>query len=98
MLLPDGSRLAPVDTMMRLWSGQTPVSPCPIIHNFRLTGIDQLAPVGTIQAVVDVTSPQNKPLKVTWVLQAETGAYHTGGAAEGTLPTYPKGDYQIRSW
>ena len=87
--LPDGSKLGAVDTLTELWSGQKPASLCPAIHSFTVQGSGQTTPGGTLKAALEVTDPQNEPLKTTWVLQADPANYATGGDGQATPATYP---------
>lgn len=88
MLLPDGSRLAAVDTMAELWSGKPPASRCPEIASLKVEGPVRLEPGATVQAHLDAAA-QGNPLKVEWVLQADPLKYGSGGEADAELPTYP---------
>ncbi|MDQ2799837.1 MAG: hypothetical protein M3Y13_09360 [Armatimonadota bacterium] len=88
--LPDGSHLGPVDTLTELWSGHKPAYLSPVIKTLALSGPGQVAPGGTVQAVLDVSSPQNDPLKVQWVLQADPAEYNVGGGGEAIPPSYPE--------
>ncbi|MBV9852287.1 MAG: hypothetical protein JO250_21685 [Armatimonadetes bacterium] len=87
MLLPDGRRLAPVDTMQQLWTGHPPAHPCPAIRSLRVQGPDRVDPGTTVRVALDVTSLD--PLTAQWVLQADAAAYHTGGGGEAVPPTFP---------
>lgn len=90
MLLPDGSRLAAVDTMTEAWTGQAPAHPCPAIRSLTLNGPDQVAPGATVRASLDVSSAGSGPVKVAWVLQQDPVSYHIGGASEASPQTYPE--------
>ncbi len=90
MLLPDGSKLGPVDAMTALWSGKPPAYPCPVIHSLKLAGADRVEPGAAVQVALDAAAPDAGPLKVDWVLQADPMTYHTGGATEATPPTFPE--------
>ena len=89
MLLPDGSRLAAVDTMTELWSGKPPANRVPRVNGLKLRGADQVDPGATVQAVLDAADPDGDPLQVQWVLQREPKALGVGGDAEEVPPTYP---------
>lgn len=82
MLLPDGSKLAPVDVMTELWSGKPPANRCPVLRSLKPTGPVQLDPGGTMTASLDVSDPDGDPLQVCWVLQPEGGA---GGNEQAAL-------------
>lgn len=90
LLLPDGSRLGATDALTELWTGKPPVHPCPVIGSLKVTGPDQVPPGTTVKAALIASSPEKDPLTVQWVLQADAATYHTGGGAEGALPTYPE--------
>lgn len=90
LLLPDGSRLGADDALSQLWTGRPPARPCPVISGLTVAGPDQVAPGTTVKATLDASDPQKDPLTVQWVLQADSVTYHTGGGAEGVLPTYPE--------
>lgn len=90
LLLPDGSRLGATDALSRLWTGKPPARLCPAITSLSVAGPDQVAPGATVKATLAASDPQKDPLTVEWVLQADSVTYHTGGGAEGALPTYPE--------
>ena len=88
--LPDGSKLGAVDTLTELWSGHKPADLCPVIHSFTVDGTGQSAPGATVKASLDVTDPENDPIKTTWVLQADPANYNTGGDGQAVPPTFPE--------
>ena len=90
LLLPDGSRLGATDALTQLWTGKPPARLCPVLTGLTVAGPDQVAPGATVRATLAVSSPSADPLTVQWVLQADAATYHTGGGAEGALPTYPE--------
>ncbi len=90
LLLPDGSRLGADDALTQLWTGRPPARLCPVINALTVAGPDQVAPGATVKATLTAADPQKDPLTVQWVLQADSVTYHTGGGAEGALPTYPE--------
>jgi hypothetical protein len=90
LLLPDGSRLGATDALTQLWTGKPPLNLCPEIRSLQTTGPDEVPPGAKLQATLTALSPQKSPLTVQWVLQADAATYHTGGGAEGALPTYPE--------
>ncbi len=89
LLLADGSKLGAVDTLTTLWSGHAPASRCPVINSLSVDGPAQAAPGDTVHVTLDASDPQNDPLKVDWVLQADPEKYHTGGGHEDKPPIYP---------
>jgi len=90
LLLPDGSRLGATDALAREWTGKPPARLCPAISALTVAGPDQVAPGTTVKATLYASDPQKDPITVQWVLQADSVTYHTGGGAEGALPTYPE--------
>ena len=90
LLLPDGSRLGATDALSQLWTGKPPAHICPIIQNLGIASPDQVPPGATVHAIISVVRNEKRPLTVQWVLQADAATYHTGGGAEGALPTYPE--------
>jgi hypothetical protein len=96
LFLPDGSKLAAVDTMTELWSGKPPANRCPVIDVLKLEGRDEVEPGATVRAVLTASDPEGDPLRVRWVLQREPLAFGEGGDAEEVPPTFPdaivKGD------
>lgn len=90
LLLPDGSRLGATDALTQLWTGKPPARLCPVITALTVAGPNQVAPGATVKATLAASDPQKDPLTVQWVLQADSATYHTGGGAEGALPTYPE--------
>ncbi len=89
MLLPDGSRLGPVDALSALWTGHAPARSCPAIHTLSLAGPDKVAAGATVRANLAASDPQGGPLTVHWVLQADPVADQTGGASQGVPATFP---------
>ena len=89
LLLPDGSRLGAVDALTQLWTGQAPAHPVPAIRRLSVPEPARVDPGTTVQAALDVTSPDGDPLTVQWVLQGDAVAYHTGGGAETATALFP---------
>lgn len=90
LLLPDGDKLGPVDTLTQLWSGQPSPTPCPIISSLTVDGTGQAAPGTVMHAALDASDPKSDPLTVQWVLQADPATYRTGGGKQSEPPTYPE--------
>jgi hypothetical protein len=89
MLLPDGSRLATVDTMQELWSGAKPKNRCPEIAELTIAGAAKVKPQEVVRAKLAAHDPEGDPLKVNWVLQAEPLDYGVGGDGEQVPQTFP---------
>ncbi len=90
LLLPDGDKLGPVDTLTSLWSGHAPAALCPVISSLSVDGGGQGAPGTVVHAALAASDPQPGPLAVQWVLQADPATYRTGGGAEDKPPFYPE--------
>jgi hypothetical protein len=89
LFLPDGSRLGGADVLTELWSGKPPANRCPAIKSLKLAGADQVDPGATVRATLEASDPEGDPLRVKWVLSAETETHGEGGDAEPAPPTYP---------
>lgn len=89
MILPDGTRLGATDTMHELWSGKPPKNRVPTVEPLQLEGSPKRKPGETIRVQLTTADPENDPLDVEWILQAEPKTYSTGGDAEAAGPTYP---------
>lgn len=90
MFLPDGSRLAAVDTMAELWRGEPVANPCPQIVSLSISGERHVKPGTHLQAVLDTSDPDSDPLSVAWSLVRDPEEYGTGGDTEDSLPAYPQ--------
>ncbi|MEM7625061.1 MAG: glycoside hydrolase family 2 TIM barrel-domain containing protein [Planctomycetota bacterium] len=88
MFLPDGSRLASVDVMTEMWTGEPPANRCPRIESIALQ-TQRVEPGGTVQAVVELLDPEGDPLEVEWLLVAEGKEFKTGGDAEEVPDSFP---------
>ncbi|HEY4259323.1 MAG TPA: glycoside hydrolase family 2 TIM barrel-domain containing protein [Schlesneria sp.] len=89
MLLPDGSRLAAVDTISELWTGKTPANRCPAIQSLQLVGDAKAKPQAKVTVRLEVADPDKDSLKVEWILQAEPMTFGVGGDDEAVPPTFP---------
>jgi hypothetical protein len=89
LLLPDGDRTGPVDTLTELWTGGPPAHPCPEIQALKVDGADRVDPGATVHVTLATDDPDKAPLKVEWVLQSDPASYHTGGGAERAPMTIP---------
>lgn len=89
LFLPDGSKLAAVDTMHEMWTGVAPTYQVPVINSIKVDGSDSVDPGTTVHVALDADDPQSDPLKVHWVLQYDPVSYNVGGGAEFTPPTFP---------
>lgn len=90
MFLPDGSKVAAVDTMSELWTGKPVTDPCPVMNSVTLVGSDQVKAGDTVHAKVEVSDPQGQPLKIEWALYREMDNYDVQGASAAATPSYPE--------
>lgn len=79
MLLPDGSRLAPVDAMVEAWTGAPPENVCPRIASLSVDRNARLHPGDVVTATLSASDPENDPLSYRWVLRADSGTIGSGG-------------------
>lgn len=90
MLLPDGSRLAAVDTMSELWTGKVPVNRCPAIKSLQIVGDAKVKPHSKVTARLEAADPDQDAMSVQWILQAEPLAFGVGGDDEAVPPIFPE--------
>lgn len=79
MILPDGSRLGPVDAMTQAWTSKTPDNRCPEIESIKLNRSDNLKPGEAIKAQLVVSDPEGDQLDIKWVLRQDGGTIGVGG-------------------
>jgi hypothetical protein len=90
MFLPDGTKLAAVDTMSELWSGKPVPNPCPKINNLRLDEGDGHVTTGeVVRALLDAKGANGDPIRVSWELHRDLFQYGTGGEDMPEAPQYP---------
>ncbi len=82
MLLPDGSRLAAVDTVSALWTGKQLDNQCPAILKLEATTPVTVKPGGKVEVSLELKDPDKDALKVTWLLKKDDQNYITGGDAQ----------------
>ncbi len=88
MFLPNGDRLGAVDAMQKIWTGKSPLHPCPVIKSLLLTGPAQL-PIGSIvHAHLAAADPSGGPVTVKWVLQADPLDTSVNGAVQSVPHVY----------
>lgn len=83
----DGSHTARVDELTRLWTGKYPANRAPLVMSIKLDSKEPkaniyLKPGQTYTASIDVSDPENDPLKTTWTIMNEVGEKSEGGAFE----------------
>ena len=79
MLLPDGSRLAPVDALVEAWTGAPPENLCPRIASLEADRTARLHPGEVVTATLSASDPENDPLSFRWVLRADSRTIGSGG-------------------
>jgi len=87
LLLPDGSRLAGVDELTKLWSGVPQKNLCPVIGSLKLSE-NRGGAGAVITAALKTTDPENDPLTVRWVLAEDSQEFVTGGDFQAAPPEY----------
>jgi len=90
MLLPDNTRLAPVEVMGELWTGKQPANHCPTIEPIEVQGGDVVSPGQTVNASVKVSDPDGDPIKMSWQLHHEQEKRGVGGDHEDPTRQYPE--------
>ena len=88
MFLPDGSRLAAVDTMQELWTGRSAAKPCPAMVSLTLEGNGQVKGGEAVEAQVE-TKASDGPLQIEWALALEQGNYGVQGTGAKATAAYP---------
>jgi hypothetical protein len=86
MFLPDGARLAAVDTITELWSGSAPDNLAPVIGALTPAGDTQVERGAKISVRADIADPEDGELTANWALRPESGEYNTGGDFRRMLP------------
>jgi hypothetical protein len=89
MLLRDGSKLAAVDTMTELWTGQPPANKCPAIEPIVISTPAKMSPGQSFEASVVSKDPEGDTLSYEWALWNEVAKPGLGGDPEEHPPVYP---------
>jgi len=79
MFLPSGDKLAAVDAMTEVWSGQPAADLCPEILSFGLRGPDVVQPGDAVHVDLDIVDPEGTDVDVKWIVTGEVDEYNTGG-------------------
>jgi hypothetical protein len=88
MFLSDGTKVAAVDTMSELWTGKPVPNPCPTIKGLKLAdGDGRVGPGAVVHALLDASSANGDPIKVTWELQRDVR--HGADDGAGNVPAFP---------
>lgn len=90
MFLPDGTKVAAVDTLSELWTGKPVTNPCPKINSLKLADGDGRVETGAVvRVLLDVTGSNDDPIKVTWELRQDS--FHYQAAVESAdAPEFPE--------
>ena len=86
MFLPDGSRLAAIDVMQELWSGEQPADLAPTVRPLVLDGDARFDPGKKLRVPAVIADPEGGALRVSWALRRESGDYAAGGDFRPMLP------------
>jgi hypothetical protein len=86
MFMDDGARLGAVDTMIQLWSGNSPANLAPTVQPLVVEGEPQVDPGDKVRVRANMADPEGDLLRVRWVLRRESGDYITGGDYRPMLP------------
>lgn len=90
MFLPTGERTPTVDAMSRIWTGQEPANPAPLVHDLRSSMRQAVVQPGTEWKVVaEVSDSDDDELSHEWAVVAETDDRKFGGDHERTPPEIP---------
>jgi hypothetical protein len=79
MFLPGGDKLAAVDAMTELWSGQPAANLCPEVRSFGLAGPDVVAAGDTVRVDLVVVDPEGHEVTVAWTIRPEAAEEVVGG-------------------
>lgn len=86
MFLEGGSRLAAVDTMTELWSGEPPADLAPVVEPLVLEGDARLDPGDELRVRAVIADPEERPVSVRWALRPEPDEFSTGGDFRPNMP------------
>ncbi len=84
MFLPSGEKLAAVDAMAEIWSGNPLKNLSPVIERFELQGLNQLEAGDLFEIQLNAYDPEGKELRVEWIVRGEASEYFTGGDVQQT--------------
>ncbi|MGC6423716.1 MAG: glycoside hydrolase family 2 TIM barrel-domain containing protein [Lentimonas sp.] len=90
MFLKDGRKTPTVDVMTAAWSGKEVENKSPQIDSIRLIGSRTVNTKSKVSAKIKASDPEGDPLKVEWVLMANSGTYITMGYKQATPPVFPE--------
>ena len=89
LLLPDGSRLAAVDTLQELWTGKAPAQHCPSINKLILTSPDEVSRGVIVTAEVELDREVSDETQIEWALFHEQSSYALDGTGSKPTSEYP---------
>jgi len=82
MFLPNGDKLAAVDVMTEIWSGQPPENLCPAINKFEIIGSNIRQSGEEMEVLLDVIDPEDEKLEVSWSVYQEAPEYLIGDVTQ----------------
>ncbi len=89
MLLPNGAHVGAFDVMAEIWTGKPRKNLTPRILELSVPQSDRLVPGQVITATLKATDPENKPIRVEWILSGEAVERLTAGRDERKPPLFP---------
>ncbi|WP_309400386.1 glycoside hydrolase family 2 TIM barrel-domain containing protein [Cerasicoccus maritimus] len=90
MFLPSGEKLGSVDAMSYAWNGEFPDNRSPKLISLSSPADQKRVKRNSVQkAQVEVRDAEGDPLKIEWVVTAESTDRQTGGDHETTPPSFP---------
>ncbi len=88
LFLSDETRLAAVDALTEVWTGEPVANRSPIIERLQLETPARVEPGGQIRARLEARDPEGDPVVAQWVLRREDTEFATGGDYRPTPTRY----------
>ncbi len=90
MFLASGEKTPVVDAMSRIWTGQEPADPAPVLHELQADFRESHVPAGSEHEVhAELEFDDLTTLSFEWQVVAETHDRRSGGDAEEAPPVIP---------
>jgi hypothetical protein len=89
LFLPGGERLEAADVLSEFWTGRKVANRCPQILPLKLETPDKVKPGEIIRLSVDVSDPENDPVKIEWSLTKVPDKFITSGDPQKPPPAVP---------
>jgi hypothetical protein len=91
MFLPDGTKVAAIDTMSELWTGKPVSNPSPRINSLKLAdGDGRVDPGAVVHVSLDASSANGEPIKVNWELERDAFRYQVATEGAGGAAQFPE--------